>query len=47
VRKFAGARRNVEAVEAELAQQGSNLERLFRPKWSQQVVAQSERDLTA
>lgn len=47
VRKFESTRRNVTLVEAEIAQQGSNLERQGRLKWSQQTFAQAQKDLTA
>jgi hypothetical protein len=47
VRKFASARRTVEAVEAEIAQQGRNLERVARLNFSRQTMTQAERDLTA
>ena len=46
VRKFAAARRDVEAVEAEIARQGSNLERVSRLKFHKQQMAQAEKDLT-
>lgn len=47
VRKFASARSGLEAVQAEIAQHGSNLERMGRLKWGEQAVAQAEKDLAA
>ncbi len=46
VRKFANARRDVDAVEAEIARQGSNLERVSRLNFNKQQMAQAEKDLT-
>ena len=46
VRKFANARRDVEGVEAEIARQGSNLERVSRQNFHKQQFAQAEKDLT-
>ncbi len=39
-------RRDVEAVEAELARQGSNLERVSRLNFHKQQMALAEKDLT-
>ena len=45
VRKFAAARTDVEAVQTEIASQGSNLEREGRLKRTQQLFAEMDKNL--